>query len=120
MLVRCLESNLIQRRLTLLLVAGQDAVSAALEFVIRQISAHANVQSQLRLELLTSLPLGPDGRTYPLIDGLPYLDAVVMESLRLVDTISSYQTRIVPKGGCVVSGYYLPAGVCTLYPGFTA
>ena len=47
-----------------------------------------------------------------MIDSLPYLNAVVMESLRLVDTISSYQTRVVPPGGCVISGYFLPAGVC--------
>ena len=46
-----------------------------------------------------------------MIDSLSYVNAVVMEGLRLVDTISSYQTRVVPKGGCVISGCYLPAGV---------
>ncbi|KAI4164571.1 MAG: hypothetical protein LQ342_001884 [Letrouitia transgressa] len=45
-----------------------------------------------------------------MIESLPYLNAVVMESLRTVDTISSYQTRIVPPGGCVIAGYSIPAG----------
>ena len=47
-----------------------------------------------------------------MIDTLSYVNAVVMEGLRLVDTISSYQTRVVPKGGCMTCGYFLPAGVC--------
>lgn len=46
-----------------------------------------------------------------MIDELPFLNAVIMESLRLVDTISSYQTRIVPPIGCKLSGYYIPGGV---------
>lgn len=92
-------------------MAGQDAVPAALEFIIRQISARPEIQSRLRVELLTRVAHAAADRTYAMIDDLPYLNAVVMESLRLVDTISSYQTRVVPKGGCEISGYYIPAGV---------
>ncbi|KAL9614004.1 MAG: hypothetical protein Q9167_001484 [Letrouitia subvulpina] len=91
-------------------VAGQDAVPAALEFMIKQLSLHPDIQSKLRLELLTSLPSATEDRTFPMIESLPYLNAVVMESLRIVDTISSYQTRIVPPGGCVIAGYSIPAG----------
>lgn len=94
-------------------VAGQDAVSAALEYMVRQLSKHAEVQSRLHLELLSSVR--PDEeRSLAMIDNLPYLNAVVMESLRTVDTISSYQTRVVPKGGCSISGYFLPEGVSSL------
>lgn len=92
-------------------VAGQDAVSAALEYMVRQLSKHAAVQSRLRLELLSSLTLDDKERSLATIDSLPYLNAVVMECLRTVDTISSYQTRVVPKGGCSISGYFLPEGV---------
>ena len=70
----------------------------------------------MRLELLTSLPLSAQDRTFAMIDSLSYVNAVVMEGLRLVDTISSYQTRVVPKGGCVISGYHLPAGVSIFFP----
>ena len=94
-------------------VAGQDAVPAALEYMVRQLSKHANVQSNLRLELLSSLRFGEEP-SLAVIDSLPFLNAVVMESLRTVDTISSYQTRVVPKGGCSISGYFLPQGVSSL------
>ena len=92
-------------------VAGQDAVPAALEFIVRQISSYPEIQSRLQHELRSWSPLTAKDRTYAMFDGLPYLNAVVMEGLRTVDTISSYQTRVVPKRGCVVSGHFLPAGV---------
>ena len=79
---------------------------------MRRISLHPDVQARLRQELRDSLPSQAEERTYAAIDALPYLNAVMMEGLRLVDTIESYQRRIVPKGGCVIEGYYLPAGVC--------
>lgn len=80
--------------------------------MIRRISDRPDVQSRLHSELLEILPYDAGDRTFTTIDSLPYLNAVIMEGLRLVDTISSYQTRKVPKGGCVISGHLLPAGVC--------
>ncbi len=52
-----------------------------------------------------------------MVDVLPYLHAVVLEGVRLVDTIDSYQRRVIPKGGCMIEGYYLPAGV-SFFSGF--
>ena len=92
-------------------VAGHDSVPAALEFLVRKISEHPDVQAHLQHELRSSLPHSASERTMPMLDSLPYLNAVLMEGLRLVDTILSYETRLVPAGGCVIEGYYLPAGV---------
>ena len=82
--------------------------------MLRKISEHPEVQAKLHLELLTSLPTTAEKRTMAMLDTLPYLNAVIMEGLRLVDTILSYETRIVPPEGCVIEGYFLPAGVCTI------
>ena len=95
------------------LVAGQDAVSAVLQYIIRQLSIHQGIQSHLRLKLLTLVPLDAKDRDFAMIDRLAYLNAVVMESLRLVDTVASYQTRTIPQGGRVICGAFLPAGVST-------
>ena len=81
-----------------------------LEFVLRTLSTHPQMQARLRAELAESLPHDLDDCAFNAIDSLPYLNAVVLESLRLVDTIESCQSRVVPKGGCVVEGYYLPEG----------
>lgn len=91
--------------------AGQDPIPAVLEYTTHQISLHWDVQARLRQELTSLLPPWNEARTYAMVDTLPYLNAVVLEGLRLVDTIESYQRRVVPKNGCVVEGYYLPAGV---------
>lgn len=92
-------------------VAGQDPVAAALEFAIKQLSIHSADQSRLCIELSESL--SPATRPYNFVgvDKLTYLDAVVMESLRLIDNVPSYQTRVVPAAGCHILECFLPAGV---------
>lgn len=49
-------------------------------------------------------------------DKLPYLDATINEALRLFSPAAASQQRIVPKGGAVVDGNYLPEGVCVGIP----
>ena len=91
-------------------VAGQDPVPAALEFTLKQLSICPDVQCHLRSEISRSVPSN-EGYCFSALDKLPYLNAVVMESLRLLDNVSSYQTRVVPSGGCLILGAFLPAGV---------
>ena len=82
-----------------------------LEFILRKLSMHPHMQARLQAELYESLPHGIEESTFAAIDALPFLNAVLLESLRLVDTIESCQSRVVPKGGCMIEGYYLPEGV---------
>jgi len=93
------------------IIAGQDPVPAALEFIVKQLSIHEDIQSCLHAELLGSMGLLAKGYGSAIVDNLAYLDCIVMESLRLIDNISSYQTRIVPPGGCLILGCFLPGGV---------
>lgn len=93
------------------IIAGQDPVPAALEFIVKQLSIQEDIQSRLRAELLGSMDVLAKGYSTAFVDSLAYLDCIVMESLRLVDNISSYQTRIVPAGGCLILGCFLPGGV---------
>jgi len=44
------------------------------------------------------------------LDGLPLLDAVMMESLRLRNPIRMPAFRTVPQGGAVIDGFFLPGG----------
>jgi hypothetical protein len=92
-------------------VAGQDPVAAVLEYATRRISLHPDIQVRLHHEIMTSLPNGNEEWTSAMVDALPFLNAIVLEGLRLVDTIGSYQRRVVPLGGCTIEGFYLPAGV---------
>ena len=93
------------------IIAGQDPVPAALEFIVKQLSIHEDIQSCLHAELLGSMDLLAKGYGSTTVDKLAYLDCIVMESLRLIDNISSHQTRIVPPGGCMILDCFLPGGV---------
>jgi len=93
------------------IIAGQDPVPAALESIVKQLSIHEDIQSCLRTELLGPMDMLAKDHGSATVDSLVYLDCVVMESLRLLDNISSYQTRIVPPGGCLILGCFLPGGV---------
>lgn len=43
--------------------------------------------------------------------GLPYLSAVIKESMRMFPSVGLTLPRIVPKGGAVIADKYIPAGV---------
>jgi cytochrome P450 len=45
------------------------------------------------------------------IQSLPYLDAVLHESMRIRPIAAHGMTRLIPEGGTTIDGHYLPAGV---------
>ncbi|KAF2733437.1 cytochrome P450 monooxygenase-like protein [Polyplosphaeria fusca] len=102
------------------LAAGFDTSGITLTYIIHELSLHKDVQSNLRQELLTlSPPLVPSkAATIPnpkAVDGLPYLHAVIWETLRLHSAIPGPQPRFTPPKGCKLGSdgqsYYIPGGV---------
>jgi cytochrome P450 len=87
------------------LAAGIDTTGDALCFLLYQLSLPENsdIQEKLAREL-------HDGRSIG-FEELPYLDAIIMESLRLYPPIPMSQPRIVPRGGRVVDGLFLQEGM---------
>lgn len=76
------------------LAAGHDTTSTTLQWVLYALSQNPNVQSRLRSELRTVVvpntystePL--DKATLNALNSLPYLDAVIRETLRLYSPVS--------------------------------
>ncbi|KAI0823233.1 cytochrome P450 [Trametes gibbosa] len=86
------------------LVAGLDTTGDALTFLMHHLSlpgAHA-LQDRLRAELRAHPGARPDG--------LPFLDALVKEGLRVFCPVPMGMPRVVPAGGAVVDGVRLPGG----------
>ena len=46
---------------------------------------------------------------------MPYLQAVMWEALRLHPAVGMSLPRVVPKGGEVVAGAFMPEGVSAMY-----
>lgn len=90
--------------------AGHDPVPCTLEFLMQKLTHHPEHQIRLRGELRSHLPRDIDARSYSQIDSLPFLNALILEALRVIETIETYQPRLVPVGGCTIEGYYLREG----------
>ncbi|KAF8429699.1 cytochrome P450 [Tirmania nivea] len=119
-----------------LILAGMDTTSDTLSFLLYQLSLPSSglIQSKLHHELVTAFPPSawnqlppffanphwgnlevPPNYSYFLqaIDTLPYLDAVIKETLRLYTAIPGTLPRLVPEGtgrGKIIDGLYMPPG----------
>ena len=93
------------------IVAGEDTSSITLTYLYWELSKNPGLQAALREELLTLKPQikvpGKGFRELPhprVIDGLPLLHAVVMETLRIHPAIPGPQPRTTPNPPVSVAG----------------
>ncbi|KAH6686968.1 pisatin demethylase [Plectosphaerella plurivora] len=93
-------------------VAGTDSVAVALRMAILYVLSTPRVYKRLLEELHSAKDSGLIA--YPIKDAeakkLPYLQAVIRESLRIFAPQTPLLNKVVPKGGDVVSGIALPEG----------
>ncbi|KAI2637304.1 cytochrome P450 3A13 [Xylaria nigripes] len=84
------------------LIAGIDTTGDSLCFLMWEISQPRSLHVQRRLQ--EELVANP-GASF---DQLPYLDAVVLESLRRFSPIPMSLPRYVPQGGRIIDGFFIP------------
>ncbi len=97
--------------------AARVGIGITITYAMYRLSQQPHLQTQLRTQLLAlkqppRYPLAEDLSKPALlaIDGLALLDAIVMETLRLHASAPGPQYRLVPPGGTVMDGYFIPAG----------
>ena len=73
-------------QLSTFIFVGSDAVAIALAWTLHYLSLNSDIQTQLREELLATRP---SAQADPLtaVDALPFLDAVVRETLRITPPV---------------------------------
>ncbi|RAK94263.1 cytochrome P450 [Aspergillus costaricaensis CBS 115574] len=90
--------------------AGTESTSYALSCATYYLLTHPNSAKKLREELECQ-PVNADGIIeYQYLRNLPYLTAVIKESLRLSSPAPTRLPRIVPKGGIEVDDQLIPPG----------
>ena len=96
--------------------AGSDTTAVSLNVAIYYLYTHPEALSQARKEIAEAQSRGElsENITYKEAQKMPYLQAVIKESLRIQPATGLPFGRIVPEGGATILGQYFPAGVCLL------
>lgn len=96
--------------------AGIESTRITLTYLQWELSRNSALQAQLRSELLTLPPLlSPSSEAnlpnYRDIDGLPLLEAILKEIIRVYPPSPALLPRVTPQGGAVIEGYTIPSGI---------
>lgn len=88
------------------ITAGSHTTASVMTFTVWAICKNPEIRERLVAEV-AELPAVFEHND---IRGLPYLNRVIRESLRLYAAVPSVLPRVVPTGGAEFSGYYIPEG----------
>ncbi|KAH8094802.1 cytochrome P450 [Cristinia sonorae] len=93
-----------------LVFAGVDTSSAAITTGVIHCIEDIRVYKALKQELKEAWPDLSNVPRYETLEKLPYLTAVVKESLRLSHGVTSPLPRVVPEEGGILGGHAIPGG----------
>lgn len=94
----------------ILLLAGTESTSNTILWVLYHIASHPEVGSLVEKEL-NSLRCQGTISFKDIQENLPYLQAVIKESMRLLPAVSGVGLRQIPSEGRTLLGHFLPGGV---------
>ena len=102
------------------MVHRTDMYSSSSCAITYYLALNPAAQSKLQAELDEALGHEDDPiASSEIVKRLPYLEAVINESLRLHSTSSIGLPRLVPEGGLHVSGKFFPEGTVLSVPSYT-
>lgn len=92
--------------------AGADTTAGTLTYTLYFLSKNPNSRAKLLQEIEESLQTGALSRPpkWTEVNRMPYLDAVLKESMRLLPVASWGLDRIVPPAGATIAGEFIPGG----------
>jgi cytochrome P450 len=93
----------------ILVMAGSETSATLLSVTCFNLLTHPLILSTLQSEIRPAFS-SQDEITFSTVTKLPYLGAVINESLRWQPPIPAGIHRIVPKGGAMIDGRYVPEG----------
>ncbi|KAJ5976971.1 hypothetical protein N7501_000313 [Penicillium viridicatum] len=92
------------------LVAGEGSPANTLIHGTFHILSNPQIKSRLQQELFSAIPDGCQVPTADTPEKLPYLRAVVKESLRFSHGAPGRLPRVVPSSGAILCGQHIPPG----------
>ncbi|KAJ2003157.1 hypothetical protein GGI04_003071 [Coemansia thaxteri] len=93
------------------LIAGVDTTSAGLTWTTALLLHNPKVLDRLVAEIRTAFPANDKPISFEECrQSLPYLSAVIHESLRILSPAPGMLPRLAPVGGLRLGGYFIPGG----------
>lgn len=106
---------------SILVLSGAESTPILMTAMIWNILRTPRVHDKIREEIRNSGVLRSSADiTAANVEKLPYLDAILMETLRTDSPFAVAIPRIVPAGGANVDGYWLPGGTTCGVPHWSA
>lgn len=98
--------------------AGSDTTAVTLSSALYHLYKNPDKLEKLRHEIDQKAKQGviSDPLTFQEAQDMPYLQAVIKETLRIHPAVGTILPRVVPQGGMELSGIYFPEGVCDFRP----
>jgi cytochrome P450 len=94
-------------------LAGSETTATTLSTVVFYLLQNPHIMKQLTTEIRATFSSYGDITAKSTLN-LSYLRAVVLEALRMYPPVPIALPRVVPEGGDVVAGHFIPAGVGSL------
>ncbi|KAJ5123785.1 cytochrome P450 [Penicillium atrosanguineum] len=92
--------------------AGADTTAGTLTYTLYLLSKHPGAKKKLQQEIEENLAAGKLSLQpkWAEVHRMPYLDAVLKESMRLFPVASWGLDRVVPPSGATIAGVFIPGG----------
>ncbi|KAH6995761.1 cytochrome P450 [Ilyonectria sp. MPI-CAGE-AT-0026] len=97
------------------IVAGSGTTAVSLTYLVWAVLSNPDVQAKLEAEVCALQPSHTDAD----LENLPYLSAVIEETLRVYSAAPGALPRIVPNGGATLAGYFIPEGITVSTQAYT-
>ncbi|PWN47165.1 cytochrome P450 [Violaceomyces palustris] len=101
------------------LIAGSDTTSNSSCAIVHHLCTHPEAMKKLQTELDQELAHSEEVPLFSDVQELPYLNAVLNESLRYHSTSSLGLPRQIPAGGATICGKFFPEGTTVSVPAYT-
>jgi len=95
----------------LLIMAGSETSGTAMAGCVYYLAKHQEILNKVRAELESKCASERDITFDVVLDSLPYLSAVLEESMRLYPAQPIFTPRKAPTDGAMVAGYFVPKNV---------
>lgn len=112
-----LPTEVMEAQATVVILAGSETSSVAETAAVYHMLTHPSIYEKLQAEIRTAFDNLEDITLQDVLSKLPYLDAVVQETLRIHAPLANGFTRWVPdRNGALICGKHVPQGVSIVFP----